>query len=223
MDRRKALQYAALLTGGTIATPIATSLLSGCKVEPKGADFIPQLFSDNQFNFLKAVCNAILPDGEIPGALQTGVPEFIDHVVDKVFDDKTKKEYLLSLDQLMQSWNTGEKKYTQKNEQDQYSLILEIEALIKKEKVEEKTEVQKAEWHTPLDSLTTDKNGQYILTALQQKRWMQHGYEQIKQQAITYWLNSEIIATNHLNYLPIPGKYEACIPLESVGGKAWSE
>ena len=45
---------------------------------------------------------------------------------------------------------------------------------------------------------------------------------EVKQQAIAYYLSTEEIATKYLNYLPIPGKYEACISLESVGGKAWA-
>ncbi|WP_109438732.1 gluconate 2-dehydrogenase subunit 3 family protein [Aquimarina sp. AU119] len=44
----------------------------------------------------------------------------------------------------------------------------------------------------------------------------------IKQQAVTYYLSTKEIATNYLNYLPIPGEYEACISLESIGGKAWA-
>ena len=44
----------------------------------------------------------------------------------------------------------------------------------------------------------------------------------IKQQAVAYYLSTKEIATNYLNYLPIPGVYEACISLESVDGKAWA-
>ena len=44
----------------------------------------------------------------------------------------------------------------------------------------------------------------------------------IKQQVVAYYLSTEEIATNYLNYLPVPGVYEPCITLESVGGKAWA-
>ena len=43
-----------------------------------------------------------------------------------------------------------------------------------------------------------------------------------KQQAVTYYLSSKEIATEYLNFLPIPGIYEPCISLESVDGKAWA-
>lgn len=47
-------------------------------------------------------------------------------------------------------------------------------------------------------------------------------YREVKQQVIAYYLSSERIGKEFLNYLPIPGPYEACISLESAGGKAWS-
>lgn len=43
-----------------------------------------------------------------------------------------------------------------------------------------------------------------------------------KQQTIAFYLTTEEIGKNYLNYLPIPGAYEACISLEEAGGKAWA-
>lgn len=47
-------------------------------------------------------------------------------------------------------------------------------------------------------------------------------YLNLKQQTIAYYLSTEEIGKNYLNYLPIPGKYKACISLEEVNGKAWA-
>jgi hypothetical protein len=44
----------------------------------------------------------------------------------------------------------------------------------------------------------------------------------IKQQTVLYFLNTKEVATTFLNYLPVPGKYKACISLEEVDGKAWA-
>lgn len=48
------------------------------------------------------------------------------------------------------------------------------------------------------------------------------GLLDLKQQTLAYYLSTEEIGTNFLNYLPVPGAYEACISLESVNGKAWA-
>lgn len=45
----------------------------------------------------------------------------------------------------------------------------------------------------------------------------------LKQQTISYYLSTEEIGKNYLNYLPTPGNYEPCISLEEAGGKLWAE
>ncbi len=47
-------------------------------------------------------------------------------------------------------------------------------------------------------------------------------YMHLKQQIIAFYLSSEAIAENQLNYLPVPGEYQPCITLEEAGGKAWA-
>ncbi len=62
-----------------------------------------------------------------------------------------------------------------------------------------------------------------VVTSSEEKDQMaKSAFLAFKQQAIAYYLSTEEIATTYLNYLPIPGKYQACISLESVGGKAWA-
>jgi len=62
-----------------------------------------------------------------------------------------------------------------------------------------------------------------IVVSTEEKDQMEKSaFLEIKQQTIAYYLSTEEIATKYLNYLPIPGKYEPCISLESVGGKAWA-
>lgn len=51
---------------------------------------------------------------------------------------------------------------------------------------------------------------------------VQDAFTNFKQQTIAYYLTSEAIGTQFLNYLPVPGEYQACISLEEAGGKAWA-
>lgn len=48
-------------------------------------------------------------------------------------------------------------------------------------------------------------------------------FRELKQQVIAYYLNTEEIGTEFLNYLPIPGQYEPCISVEDVNNTAWAE
>lgn len=47
-------------------------------------------------------------------------------------------------------------------------------------------------------------------------------FTDLKQQVVAYYLTKEEIGKNYLNYLPIPGKYEPCIPVEEVNNRAWA-
>lgn len=48
-------------------------------------------------------------------------------------------------------------------------------------------------------------------------------FKELKQQVIAYYLNTEEIGTEFLNYLPIPGEYQPCISVQDVNNKAWAE
>lgn len=61
-------------------------------------------------------------------------------------------------------------------------------------------------------SKSTSENEEVAKTALLE----------LKQQTVAYYLSTEEIAKNYLNYLPIPGKYKPCISLDEVNGKAWA-
>ena len=52
--------------------------------------------------------------------------------------------------------------------------------------------------------------------------WERKAFLEIRQQSIAYYLTTEEISKNYLNYLPIPGDYEACISVQDVDNKAWA-
>ena len=51
---------------------------------------------------------------------------------------------------------------------------------------------------------------------------LENAYQNIKSKIITCYLGTEYVGTNLLNYLPVPGEYEPCIPSSSLDGKAWT-
>lgn len=89
---------------------------------------------------------------------------------------------------------------------------------------------QKKEFSESFDALKLYLNSGIQLEKLQsllkssneKDKLAQSALLSLKQQTIAYYLSTEEIAKNYLNYLPIPGTYEPCIPLESVNGKAWA-
>lgn len=44
----------------------------------------------------------------------------------------------------------------------------------------------------------------------------------IKGKTVDYYRKTRVIATEFLNYLPVPGYYDPCVSLTELGGKAWA-
>lgn len=52
---------------------------------------------------------------------------------------------------------------------------------------------------------------------------LRKAYNEWKGQSISYYLTTKTIGTEYLNYLPVPGPYLSCIPVEDVNNKKWAE
>lgn len=56
-------------------------------------------------------------------------------------------------------------------------------------------------------------------TSSEEMRW---AIWDLKGRTVDYYRKTLVIATEFLNYLPVPGYYDPCISLQEVGGKAWA-
>ena len=73
---------------------------------------------------------------------------------------------------------------------------------------------------------TMDSNGQLeVLRTLETSEGdeaARDAFRDLKQQTVAFYLSTEEVSKDFLNYLPVPGPYEACIPLSDVENKAWA-
>lgn len=97
MERREAIKRTAALMGGLIFAPTMMGVLKGCT--PTEGEWTPVAFSRQQADLVSALSETILPAGELPGAIDVGVPGFIDKMVDEVYDEEQERMFLEGLDQ----------------------------------------------------------------------------------------------------------------------------
>lgn len=89
---------------------------------------------------------------------------------------------------------------------------------------------QRESFRKKFDALTAFVDGQHVTDWIQpliksekeDDKLAKNAFFDIKQQTVAYYLSTKEVATKYLNYLPVPGGYEPCISLASVGGKAWA-
>ncbi|MDA0195980.1 MAG: gluconate 2-dehydrogenase subunit 3 family protein [Bacteroidetes bacterium] len=191
MNRRDALSTVSLILGGTVVGSHA--FLTGC--QPKRS-FKSGILKPDDMILLEEVAETILPTTEnSPGAKAAGVGEFMNPMITDCYPEVEQQIFTAGLVQLESTCKTqyGDRFIDLKPEQrHQFLLSLEKEA----------------------KEYNTDRETKNDGTAPQP-----HYYSMIKQLTLLGYFTSEIGQTQALRYLPVPGKYQGCIPYN--GEPAW--
>ena len=199
MNRREALQRAGLVLGYTISAPLAAAVLNGCKAKPN-LTFVPKFFNEDQARLVSALAETILPRTSTPGAVDAGVPGFIDDMVGTVYGSDQQKAFTDGL-----------------------------AALAATAKSEIGTDFIDATPEQQLD-FVKKQNSEALSgsNASQSEGWWAAGsgkakpfFLDIKELTILGFFTSEIGATQVLQYKQVPGPFKGCVPLSEVG-KAWA-
>jgi gluconate 2-dehydrogenase gamma chain len=87
MQRREVLRRVAWLLGGAISAPAALAILQGCsaKDSPPAASWQPKFFQGTQAEVVTVIADILIPKTDTSGALDAGVPAFIDSIMADVY------------------------------------------------------------------------------------------------------------------------------------------
>lgn len=199
MKRREALQRAALVLGYTISAPLATAVLNGCKAKAD-LTFVPRFFNEDQAQLISALSETILPRTNTPGAIDAGVPGFIDDVVGTVYSAEQQKVFTDGL----------------------AALAITAKSEIGSDFIDATPEQQLAFVKKQNSDVLSGNN------ASQSEGWWAAGggktkpfFLELKELTILGFFTSEAGATQVLQYKQVPGPFKGCVPLSEVG-KAWA-
>jgi gluconate 2-dehydrogenase gamma chain len=90
IDRRELLQRAAMLLGGTVSSSAALGVLGGCAATPKAMAEPPpppRFFTLEEARTVEAMAEQIMPRTDTLGAIDAGVPAFIDRMMADFYQD----------------------------------------------------------------------------------------------------------------------------------------
>ncbi|HUR57570.1 MAG TPA: gluconate 2-dehydrogenase subunit 3 family protein [Opitutaceae bacterium] len=96
LTRREAIQRAALILGAAISPSILTGLMSA-QVAQGTANLRPKYLDAKQLATASALAERIIPRTDTPGALDVGVPAFIDLMVGEYLTAEEKRVFLAGL------------------------------------------------------------------------------------------------------------------------------
>ena len=199
IDRREMLRRVALMFGGALSAPAVLGVLNGCSAEVQTTSTSTatplQFLTAGQFETVTAVVDLIIPATDTPGAIAVGVPRFIDLMLKEVYASEHQQRFLTGLADLdsKASARSGGA-----------FLALGVDA---REQIVQET----------LTSALKSNNGA-------PPAWEQRPFIlMIRELTLLGFFTSEIGATQILQYDPVPGDFEACLPLAKAGnGRTWA-
>jgi hypothetical protein len=94
-QRRALLKRVAWMLGGAVSAPAALAILQGCsaKETPAGAATPWKLLTADEGSLVSAIADTLIPKTETSGALEAGVPAFIDGVLEAVYPKDAQERF----------------------------------------------------------------------------------------------------------------------------------
>lgn len=193
MNRRELLQRVALLMGGTLSAPAVLAVLNGCSPKPS-AGWQPLFLSQEEGAIVEDIAELI-----IPGARAVGVPAFIDVILKDAYPNEDQVRFVSGLKDFDEEVRDHGKPFLERPQAQRLELLQQVHDLaVAAEKKQADRDVPAGERKRP-----------FVLM--------------IKELTLLGFFTSQVGATQILQYDPVPGGFQACIPIAQAGnGKQWA-
>lgn len=198
MNRREVLQRTAAVLGYTVTGPALAGIMSGCKPTPE-LTYKPDFFTEAEALRISLIAEILLPRTDTPGAIDAGVPGFI--------DDLLRHTYLTA-DQ-----DTFRKGLTEFNEESRKAYGDDFESA----KPEDQEALVKRLHDAAMAGRSNDNTAGWWGSGQAEKPFI----IKLKELTLIGFFLSEPGATQVLQYNQVPGPYQGCVPLSTVG-KTWA-
>jgi len=159
--------------------------------KPKAAK-VEDLFNADHVSFLDEVAETILPTTSTPGAKAAKVGDFMAVMVRDCYEPADQDIFLKGVGQIDDAAN---KKFSKK--------FMDLDA------------TQRTALLTDLDK----EQQEYSKT--KKPKDPNHYFRMIKELTLLGYFTSEVGCTKALRYVPVPGRFDGCIPYKK-GDKAWA-
>jgi hypothetical protein len=213
MERRTVLKNIGLSFGAITLTPTVASLIQSCQ---SGETVAASFLNTQQAGLVGKIIDVILPTtANVPGALDLNLLQFIDGYIDKVSSKEEQDFVRMAVDTFGEyAKNKASKKsvgeLTNEDIDVQLNQFLRASSEVQDTRSNSYNlyEEELLAGNTP--SIPVDGVCHEFLKA-------------IHKLVIFAFQGNEIIAKEHMVYVPVPGQQKGCVDLEeATGGKAWA-
>jgi len=201
MNRRDSLKTMSLSLGYAVATPTLMQLLTACEAD-NTTRWKSQFLSQKEALVVDQLVDVILPTSETVGGLDVDIPQFIDLIIKDILPQKEQNNFRKGSEAFHNKFKDIYRKDVLNGTKTEFTTLLTTYFKITPEKQALVFEMMKQEVME-----TTESSTYYIYKYL----------ICIRHYALVGYYSSKHVGTEILNYNPVPGGFEACVPVGDVG------
>jgi hypothetical protein len=200
MNRRELIRRVAMLMGGAISAPAVLGVLNGCSAKPS-AGWHPLFLSQEEGAIVEAIAELIVPRTDTPGARDVGVPAFIDVILKDAYPAEDQARFVSGLKDFdAEAHRAHGQPFLELPPTQRVSFLQQMHDAAA---VAEKS--QQADQDVP----AAERKRPFVLM--------------MKELTLLGFFTSQAGATQVLQYVAVPGGFQACIPVAQAGnGKNWA-
>lgn len=206
MKRRDLIKGLSLTFGYAVAAPAVLSVLESCS--SKEQSWKPVFLSENEQHYISHLVDVILPETEIPGGLEINLPQFIDMMSHDML--KSDEKEMFKNGSSIFSERFGEKFNKDILESSREEIAGIFGSYFDLQGVEQAKVLKSQE--KGIDNVDLSKKDDFQLY---------YFLIQVRKLSLFGYFTSEKIGKEVLNFDPIPGEYDPCIPVSEIGN-AWT-
>lgn len=206
MNRRDIVKGLALSLGYAVAAPTVISVLESCSLNKKSWPAL--YFSDQEKHYVTHLVDIILPKTDLPGGLEVNLPQFIDMMSHDMYNPEEKIVFkagsAIFAQKFLDKFGKDIGSSTKTEVKELFVLFFDLSQ-------EEQLQVKSLQ-SKPIDEVTEEERDLYTMYKF---------LLNTRSLALLGYFTSEKIGKEVLNFDPIPGRYEPCVPVSEIGN-AWT-
>jgi hypothetical protein len=233
VTRREALRRAAVLLGGAISAPTLAGVLAGCSRPDRSASRDLKALSADQDAMVATIAEHIIPRTDTPGARDVGVNEFIDVMLAEYYPKNERERFLAGLTQVDERARTLFKtRFMDATPAQQLELVRALDretfagpaaspAPKPPADIRERTDAPGSESPLPPELQADTIRWGRPAGPARKAQLETPFFRTMKELTLIGYYTSEPGATKELRHVPVPGRYEGCVPFTKIG-RTWA-
>jgi hypothetical protein len=195
--------------GSALSAPTMIAMLDGCKSSTSGNTNFA--FDADLKALVAEIADVIIPKTDTPGAKEAGVGAFIEIALKDCFSANQQNSFVEGLKKVEEEAEKAGGKFASLANDKKISVLKTMEAIAKSESEVKEKKAKQIDSESGLEKKENSK--EEVISPF---------FNLAKELTLMGYFTSEIGATQALEHVPVPGRFDACMTIDPKTQKAYS-